>query len=261
LDGTIVDKDGNISDNDLQALGQVRRMGINVSLCTGRAAGSCKQILNKLSLDGLHVFCDGALVCNSTQDLEVYSKPIEKELLKRVCKAAAARKLPLELYSSSTLFIEHETWITDVQRKFFNIDPQVVNFNSVASKERIIKAGLIISSPEEETRTSEFSNQFQEELYFSWARTPAYPKTNFINITATGVSKGSALQALTTYLGLELANVIAIGDGNNDVTLLSTAGFSIAMQDAPDELKSVADYVTANVEQSGVAQAINKFLI
>jgi 5-amino-6-(5-phospho-D-ribitylamino)uracil phosphatase len=261
IDGTILDKHGNISETDFQALEEVRRKGIAVSLCTGRAAGSCKQILNRLSLDGLHVFCDGALVCNSDFDREVYVKPIQQDLLKRVCKKAAEYNLPIELYSSSTLFIEHETWITNIQRKFFGIDPRVISFNSISERERIIKGGLIISSPEEEARTSAFSAEFKDELFFSWARTPAYPCTNFINITAAGVSKGAALEALTYHLGLKLEEVMAIGDGNNDLTLLSKAGFSVAMQNAPDELKSVADYITAGVEQSGVAQAIRKFLI
>jgi 5-amino-6-(5-phospho-D-ribitylamino)uracil phosphatase len=261
LDGTILDKHGNISDTDFKVLEKVRSKGIAISICTGRAAGSCKQILNRLSLDGLHVFCDGALVCNVDFDREVLVKPIQPELLKRICKKAAEYNLPIELYSSSTLFIEHETWITNVQRKFFGIEPHVSSFDSVIEKERIIKCGLIITSPEEETRTQALSAGFKDDIYFSWARTPAYPMTNFINITAAGVSKGAALEALTTYLGLRLEEVMAIGDGNNDLTLLSKAGFSVAMQNAPDEVKSVADYVTAGVEQSGAAQAIQKFLI
>jgi Cof subfamily protein (haloacid dehalogenase superfamily) len=261
IDGTILDKNGEISKTDLQALTQVRSIGIGISLCTGRAAGSCRQILSMLSLKGLHIFCDGALVCDSNQSEEIYVKPINEGLLKQVCKQAAEHNLPIELYSSSSLFIENETWITDVQRKFFNIDPQIVDFNSIFDKERIIKGGLIISSPEEETRTLAFSAKFKDELYFSWARTPAFPKTSFINITAAGVSKGNALEALTNYLGLKLSEVMAMGDGYNDITLLSKAGFSVAMQNAPDALKSEADYITANVEQSGVAQAIHKFLI
>jgi 5-amino-6-(5-phospho-D-ribitylamino)uracil phosphatase len=261
IDGTLLDKHGNISDSDLQSIDKVRSKGINISLCTGRAAGSCKELLNKLSLDGLHVFCDGALVCNADFDFEVYVKSIGTDLLKRTCDAAAKYRLPLELYTSTDLFIEHETWITDIQRKFFGIFPREVNFNSIIGSERIIKGGLIISSPEEEARTAAFSQDFKDELYFSWAKTPAYPATNFINITAAGVSKGAALEALTGYWGLTLNEVMAIGDGSNDVSLLSRAGFAIAMQNAPDELKSVADYITGNVEQNGVSRAVEKFLL
>jgi Cof subfamily protein (haloacid dehalogenase superfamily) len=217
--------------------------------------------LDKLELDGFHVFCDGALVCNSKQDQEIYVKPILPDVLERACANASRHDLSIELYSASTLFIDHETWITDIQRKFFGIDPKLVNFSSIFSTERIVKGGLAVSSSEEESRAKAFSSKFKDELYFSWARTPAYPQTNFINITSAGVSKGKALEALTAYLGLKLDEVMAVGDGHNDISLLSTAGFSIAMQNAPDELKVVADHITANVEESGVAEAINKFLI
>ena len=78
---------------------------------------------------------------------------------------------------------------------------------------------------------------------------------------APGVSKGRALEALASYLGISLAEVMAIGDGINDIPLLSVAGLAIAMGNAPDEVKAVADYITLDVDHSGVAAAIEKFLL
>ncbi len=63
------------------------------------------------------------------------------------------------------------------------------------------------------------------------------------------------------HLGVSLAEVVAVGDGTNDISLLSTAGFAVAMGNAQDEVKKVADYVTLDVEHSGLAAAINKFLL
>jgi hypothetical protein len=75
------------------------------------------------------------------------------------------------------------------------------------------------------------------------------------------VSKGRALEALASYLGIPLAEVMAIGDGINDIPLLSLAGLAVAMGNASDEVKAVADYVTLDVDHSGVAAAIEKFLL
>ena len=55
--------------------------------------------------------------------------------------------------------------------------------------------------------------------------------------------------------------IMAIGDGANDISLLSSVGLAIAMGNAPDEVKAVADYVTLDVDHSGLAAAINKFLL
>ncbi|MBA7691497.1 Phosphatase YwpJ [subsurface metagenome] len=78
---------------------------------------------------------------------------------------------------------------------------------------------------------------------------------------APAVSKGKALEALASFLGIPLTEVMAVGDGTNDISLLSSAGLGIAMDDAPDELKAVADYVTLDVDHSGLAAAISKFLL
>jgi 5-amino-6-(5-phospho-D-ribitylamino)uracil phosphatase len=261
IDGTILDKYGNISEADFLALREIRRRGIGISLCTGRAAGSCKQILDKLLLGGLHIFCDGALVCDSSQNTEIYVKPLSVETLKSICIKASDYHLPIELYSSTNLYIENETWVSEIQKNFFGIFPHVVKFDTIYTSQRIIKAGLIVSSPEEEARARSLGEELKNNLYFSWARTPAYPGMSFINITTSGVSKGEALEVLTSHLKIGLDEVMAIGDGSNDISLLLKAGFSIAMDNAPDELKSVADYITLNVEQSGVAQALNRFLL
>jgi hypothetical protein len=58
-----------------------------------------------------------------------------------------------------------------------------------------------------------------------------------------------------------MAEIMAIGDGANDVSILSSVGLGVAMGNAPDEVKAVADYVTLDVDHSGVAEAIKRFLL
>jgi hydroxymethylpyrimidine pyrophosphatase-like HAD family hydrolase len=80
-------------------------------------------------------------------------------------------------------------------------------------------------------------------------------------VVAPDVSKGKALEALASFLGISLTEVMAIGDGINDIPLLSSVGLAVAMDNASDELKAVADHVTLDVDHHGVAAAINKFLL
>jgi len=80
-------------------------------------------------------------------------------------------------------------------------------------------------------------------------------------VVAPEVSKGRALEALSLHLGISLSEVMAVGDGTNDITLLSRAGLAVAMDNAPDEVKAVADYITLDVDQNGLAAAIERFLL
>ena len=69
------------------------------------------------------------------------------------------------------------------------------------------------------------------------------------------------METLAAFLEVPLSEVIAIGDGTNDISLLSKVGLSIAMDNASEEVKAVTDYVTLDVEHNGVATAIEKFLL
>ncbi len=261
VDGTLLDGKGNISAEDRDALAEACHSGIQVSLCTGRVPKTCLRIIDQLSLDGYHIFFDGALVSDPEQDKEVWVQPLSKETVKQAVEFAYRHNLNLELYSATHYFVERESWSTNAHRQFFGVEPTMVDFAELWKHERIIKGGLVAATPEEDARTRKFCLQFEGSLHFSWAMTPAYPGVSFINILAPEVSKGRALEALASYLGISMNEVMAIGNGTNDISLLSTAGLAVAMDNAPDEVKAAAHHVTLDVDHSGVASAIDKFLL
>ncbi len=261
VDGTLVGKDGNISTEDREALAKARQLGTQVSLSTGRVSRACSEILNQLSLDGYHIFFDGALVSSPAHGKEVYVQPLNKLIVRQAVEFTRSNDIYLELYSATRYFVERETWATGIHRQFFDLEPTVVDFARLWNREKIIKAELMTSSPEEVAKARSFYLQFNGRLHFSWVRTPAYPDIDFINVVAPEVSKGKALEALASHLGISMTEVMAIGDGTNDISLLSSAGLAIAMGNAPDEVKAVADYVTLDVDHSGLAAAIERFLL
>ena len=236
-------------------------MGIQVSLSTGRGIKASLSIIDQLSLGSYHTFFDGALVSRPSQNEEVYVQPISQVTVSQMVELAHRHNLNLELYSASHYFAERETWSTNAHREFFGIEPTLVDFTKLWELERIIKGGLVTTNPQEADRAREFCTLFDTRLHFSWARTPAYPGVTFINILAPEVSKGKALEALASHLGIAVTEVIAVGDGSNDISLLTAAGLAIAMADAPDEVKAVADYVTLDVDHNGLAAAIERFLL
>jgi len=264
IDGTLMGRDGSISVEDKEALAKASDLGIKISLSTGRTLLSAMKIINQLPLDGYHILFDGALVFNPSRDKEVYVQPISKAVVKEAVEFAHLHDINLELYSTSQYFVERENWASDIRREYFGIYPTLVDFTDIWDRERIIKGTVAVHSTEEKARAESLCHHFKDnlkELHFSWTATPAYPDVDFVNIVAPEVSKGKALEALASYLAIPLTEVMAIGDEKNDVSLLTTAGLAVAMDNAADEVKAVADYVTLDVDHSGVAVAINRFLL
>lgn len=261
VDGTLVNRQGKVSAEDRAALAKAQDRGVGVSLSTGRVLKACLNIIRQLSLNSYHITFDGALVSSPDHSQELYVQPITKAVVKQMVELAHVHNLDLELFTVTDYFTERETWSTEAHRQFFDVETSIVDFTNLWEKARIIKGGLVTTTPEEAARARRFCQQFGDSLHFSWARTPAYPGVDFINLLAPRVSKGKALETLASHLGISLAEVIAVGDGSNDISLLATAGLAIAMGNAADEVKKVADYTTLDVDHSGVAAAINRFLL
>ena len=84
--------------------------------------------------------------------------------------------------------------------------------------------------------------------------------TRNVEINHKDANKGAALLALASHLGLDRSQVMAFGDGLNDVSMIRAAGIGVAMQNAVAEVKAAADLITGSCEDSGVAQTIEKIL-
>src|SRR5262249_61258017 len=88
--------------------------------------------------------------------------------------------------------------------------------------------------------------------------TKSLPK--FLEFATLGVSKGTGLEFLSERLGFSRGRTIAFGDGENDVELVAWAGYGIAVDNAHDRVKAVADFVCPSVDEEGVAQVLETYL-
>lgn len=259
IDGTLVDKHGNIAPEDKNAVTRLINLNVIVSLCTGRIISTTMPIIEELGLKDFDIFYDGALIYNTGTRATLYAKPLDAPIVRQAIDFSRQNDIYLELYSSEKFFSEQPNWSDEVHRKFFRVEPTKVNFDDIWNKERILKAEVVVHNDEEAVKARLFEDNFGDRLRYSIARSPAYPEIDFINIVNPQVSKGVALGKLMEHYGHLPAEVIAIGDGLNDIPLLEAAGMAVAMGNAFPEVKQVSDYITLNIEQHGVASAIDFF--
>lgn len=261
VDGTLINKAGDISPENLEAINLARSAGIQVSISTGRAVGSCLGYVKQLGPDNHHIFFDGALVSRVDLVEPVHIETIEPALVKALVEYSDSRDIDLEFATIKKYFSRRETWSTDIKRRYFNMDTAIGDLAGIWNREKIIRVDMVIRSGSDKEKSIAFTDSFTDKLQFTQAHTPRYPDVTFINVTAKGLSKGKALEALAAHLGIPLAQTAAVGDWLNDISLLSTAGLGIAMGNAHEELKVVADHITLDVEEHGLAAAIKEYLL
>jgi 5-amino-6-(5-phospho-D-ribitylamino)uracil phosphatase len=218
-------------------------------------------VLNQLNLDGYHIFFDGALVFNPKTKDQIHVRAIDNRLIARAVESAHRNGIIMDLFTADGYYAESESWVTQIRRDYFKVEPTLADFSQLPLNMVIIKGTLVVRSPEEKAGAERLRREFQDILNLSLTKTPAYPDIDFYNVLSPGVSKKTALEALLKHLDISADQVMSIGDGLNDLPIITAAGLGIAMGNAIPEVKAVAQYITDDVDHDGVAKAIKKFVL
>ncbi len=255
LDGTLLNREGNITEGNIKALKELSAAGVIPTIATGRMYAASRRYAQELGLDIPIVTYNGALI-KSLSGKVYYEGFIDAKVVREIYDFCRERGYYYQSFQNDTLYFEN---YTDKSKAY----EASVNVKGVCVGEKIndILAGiakiLIITSGNEESDA--VAKLFNE--YFAGRAHAAKSQLNYVEIMAPNVSKASGLKRLAEKLGFTMENVMAIGDGNNDVPMLKAAGFSAVMGSAKDDVKASGDVVVGDCEHDGVAEAIYKYVL
>lgn len=255
VDGTLLDSDHRVADAVKDALHDLVANDVFVILATARGPKILAPVLRLLPISPLLVCFSGAWI----GEIDRESLPT-KEILNRRHSMAVARFIvakALELNVEPNVFTV-DTWRVRKMTREIMHESQIAECSPVIAPDLLLDGDepnkILLMTPEEE---SNLPLQTIVESIRTMS-SAAFSKANYLEIVPFGVHKSEALRHLTAILGLDLSQVAAIGDGLNDIEMLTEAGLGIAMGNAPEAVKSVAAWVTGTNNQAGVAQAVQK---
>lgn len=260
VDGTLLNDEREISKRTLAALLKVQQMGVRIVLASGSPTYGLMPLAKTLELGnygGFVLSYNGCQIIKAQNGEILFERRINPEMLPYLEKKARKNGFAIFTYHDDTLitdspdneYIKNEALLNNlkiIREDEFStaIDFAPCKCMLVSDKEK----ALIGLEQHWEKRLAGTLDAFRSEPYF-------------LEVVPCGVNKANTLGALLEHLGVTREEVIAVGDGVCDVTMLQLAGMGVAMGHSQDSVKVCADYVTASNEEDGVALAVEKLIL
>lgn len=260
LDGTLTNAQKEITPQTREALMKAQEMGVRIILATGRPPYGVVPLAEELELAryGGFILCyNGGLIQNYATKECIFEQKLSLEELPYLCKRSSEAGFTIMTYKETEIYTENPADEYVHKASFINKMPihQVAHFQTDVPAP--IYKCLIVGEPE---GLHELEEQLKEEVSDRLDLFRSMPY--FIEVVPKGINKAHSLDVLMKSLGLTRENLIAVGDGWNDASMIQYAGMGVAMANAQPEVKAVADYITLRTnEEDGVAEVVEKFLL
>ncbi|MCQ2398198.1 MAG: Cof-type HAD-IIB family hydrolase [Sphaerochaetaceae bacterium] len=259
IDGTLIDDNLNIPEANIKAVRHAYAdCGVKVCTVSGRISQSSRFYMDRLGVSGPVSSLGGCLLENEKQEI-IKEFNIDRDVCNRITEFAEKYHMSLLMYHHYNWYVDGTTypkWIESEYNATHIKETRVCSFNSLFDT-LLPNKFLAVNDNHDEIKL------FQKELavtcgdrintFLSWPE--------FLEVVPPEANKGRAVLDLCSYYGFSKDEVMAVGDYYNDIFMFEQAGISVAVANAPDEVKKRAFYTSeADNNHAAVAEAIEKFV-
>ena len=255
VDGTLVRSDKTLSDGVVAAVKRLQETGAPFSLISARPPSGMLWIAERLGLTGqIGAFNGGTIL--QPDGTVVSTERLASDVATRALALLNDPALIIWVFAegrwhTSKLDDEH----TPRERKSANQEPTLCgDFSGLLGK-----VDKIVAVSDNHDKLAVLEGQVAEAL--GHGATVIRSQLYYLDITAPRANKGDGIAALAKAAGVDLADVVVIGDQRNDMAMFARAGVAIAMEQGPEEVRTAASCVTGSNDEDGVAQAIDRIIL
>ncbi|MDD5949251.1 MAG: Cof-type HAD-IIB family hydrolase [Lachnospiraceae bacterium] len=259
IDGTLTNSKKEITKDTLDALIEIQKQGKKVVLASGRPTPGLTSFADLLQFSeygGYLLSYNGAKIINYKTKEAIVNQTLPPDSIPKLYDFAVEHELGIVTYENNSVicgtridqYNELEARINKLPIRAIDNFPEYVNFP--VNKCLMTGEENYLAQMEQELK-----NLYADQL--SIYRSEAY----FLEIMPQNVDKANSLSHLLKSLNLTREQLIACGDGYNDMSMISYAGLGVAMENAKEEVKTAADLITASNDEDGVLKIIQQYLL
>jgi Cof subfamily protein (haloacid dehalogenase superfamily) len=255
IDGTILNDRRELTDNTVMAIKKAIDSGVHVTLCTGRPIQGVKWLVEKLGIETPVITYNGAEIVDPVTNEILFKNQLLPEDAVKIAEWGKDRDVTLIIWSQGKLYGYPMNERVEFYKQIALTEPKEATDIKGLAEKGITK----IIWFDEIDRINQLKTQLKETDFKSVTYVTSNPK--FLEFFNSEVSKRISMERLAEILGVSREETVAIGDGYNDVPMLEGAGLSIAMGNAPDDIKALCKAVTDDNNNDGVAKAIERYIL
>jgi Cof subfamily protein (haloacid dehalogenase superfamily) len=266
LDGTTLDPSGDLSDGVRDAIGEARRRGLQVVLCTGRRFRTALPLARQLELTGSIIVNNGVLVKDLESGETLQHRYLPRELYAEVLTLMREVGPPMvyvDTYHERTdLFTECPDKAHPFQREYLddNLDfCRIVDDLGAVHREDVILMSMMADKTTLDALRLRGEQRLGNRVRMHSLINASY-RGHILELLSADSGKWSALRKIAADANIPTSEIAAIGDDANDVEMLSRVGLGIAMGNAVEAAKAAADCVTRSNAEGGAIEAIERVL-
>jgi Cof subfamily protein (haloacid dehalogenase superfamily) len=259
MDGTLLNSNRVISQLNKESLKKAKEKGIKVVITSGRGLKGLDNFVEQIDLRGKNEYIiannGGTIYRTSNFECIAYNGLSGRDLMKAhaLCKEVG---LNMIAYTHEGTISAEKNEFTKFETEYVGNPVKIIDFNSeIKYDDEITK---ILFSQTEELLAKKML-ELPQKFYNEYDVVKTMPTV--LEIMKKDCNKGYGVKILADKLGIKKEEIICIGDQANDIEMISYAGLGIAMGNAIDELKDIAQYITLSNDDDGVAKAIKKFIL
>lgn len=262
MDGTLLNSKHIVSKENQMALKKLQENGVEVIIASGRTDLLMKPFISQLNLKENIICCNGGLIKNISTGEIIYSKVIDNNIVMEIVIYCLKNNVNFLVYTEDMIYSNKNNYKAD---NYENVNKSAppnfkipITYIDSSSAECIKKVDvlkvLLISDTEGIKPLKERFSKYK-------SLTAVISLDGLLDIMASNISKGNALKILSEKVGVDLNDVIVFGDNYNDLEMFECAGMPIAMENSVQAIKEKAKYVTKSNNESGIAYAIENFIL
>ncbi|MBQ9833065.1 MAG: HAD family phosphatase [Clostridia bacterium] len=255
IDDTLLNSKRELSEANKQAIIKAREAGICVTLATGRSFTGAKRVSDELGLTGLMINYGGAVITDIEKQEAISFSEVDSDRIIELLELAREIGIHAHIYQDDTVISEvRNEWVkgyTGILSLPLKVDPDLRK----KKWERIPKVLFITYPDHAEKLIPRLKKRYEGILKVSGST------AGFIEFNNVGFDKGTALKKIADSMGVKQSEVVAAGDNTLDAEMIEWAGLGVAVDNAKDAIKQIADIVVPSCDDDGIAYLINNYLL